>query len=369
MKPRVIPLMHKEFIHIIRDPRSLILIFLWPLLMILLYGHAITFDIKEINLGLVDYDRSPQSRELFMRLISSGYFKISAHLENRSQIEEALLDRRVLAAIIIPQGYAKSVATQFKTEVQVIVDGSNANTATVAINYLKTFMISYSLQMNAQVLRPPLQVEPRIWYNPNLSSTNFIVPGLVAVIMMMICALLTSVTIVRERETGTMEQILVSPIRSIEIIIGKITPYVLLALLDAAMVIAFGRFAFSVPFRGSVLLLFVMLIAFVFASLSVGVFISARAKSQQVAMMASMVITMLPSILLSGFIYRISSLPTVLQIISYIVPAKYFLVIIRGIMLKGIGLDYLYQPPLFLLTFGTLLLAISVKRFKTRLEG
>jgi ABC-2 type transport system permease protein len=369
MKSRIFPLMRKEFIHIIRDSRSLTLVFLWPLLMILLYGYAITFDIKEIKLGLLDYDRSHESRELVKGLISSNYFKIVANPQNRQEIEEAIMHRRMIGALIVPEGYGKNIRTKAQTALQLIVDGSNSNDATVAINYLRAFTLSYSLQLNAELFSAPVAVQPRIWYNPDLTSTDFIVPGLVAVIMMMICALLTSVTIVRERETGTMEQILVSPIRSIEIIVGKIAPYVVLALMNAALVIGFGLLVFGVPFRGSVLLLFVMIIVFVYASLSVGVFISALTKTQQVAMMASMIVTMLPSFLLSGFIYRISLLPKLLQIISYIVPAKYFLVVIRGIMLKGTGLAYLYPQPLFLLIFGTILIVFSVQKFKTRLEG
>jgi ABC-2 type transport system permease protein len=337
--------------------------------MILLYGYAITFDVKEIRLGVVDEDRTPASRALVDDLISSKYFILSSRLQDRSEIEEALLNRRMLAVVVIPAGFSADRGSKPLTEVQVIIDGSNANTATVAINYIKSFFISYSLAINEKVLKPPVDLQPRVWYNPDLKSAHFIVPGLVAVIMMLICALLTSVTVARERETGTMEQILVSPIRSVEIIFGKTVPYMLLALLDAVLVVVFALVVFGVPFRGDPLWLLAFSIVYVYACLSFGIFISARVKTQQVALMAAQLATVLPSVLLSGFIFPILSLPMVLQLVTYIVPAKYFLVIIRGIMLKGIGGPMLWQPALFLAIFGTVLLLISVGRFKTNLEG
>jgi ABC-2 type transport system permease protein len=369
MKLRIIPIIHKEFIHIIRDPRSLAIAFLLPIMMILLYGYAITFDVKEIKLGILDQDKSSASRELVDRLTSSHYFKITAWLSNRDEVEPAMLERKILAALVIPTDYARLRQTERNVQLQVLVDGSNSNTAIIAINYIKTFLLTYSLETNSLILKPPLQLQPRVWYNPDLTSTVFIVPGLVAVIMMLICALLTSITIVRERETGTMEQILVSPIHATEIIFGKIVPYVLLALLDAIMIIILARVIFQVPFRGNPLLLLLCSLVYVYAALSLGVFISTRAKTQQVAMIMAQLITTLPSMLLSGFIFPILSMPFVLQLISYLVPARYFLVIIRGIMLKGVGLGYFYQPIIILLIFGTVLQLLSVKRFKTNLEG
>lgn len=369
MKPRIVPIIQKEFLHIIRDSRSLIIIFILPILMILLYGYAITFDIKEIHLGILDEDRTSMSRELVTKLTASGYFKITADLNNRGEIEEAMLWRKLLVALVIPLGFGQKIETEPVTQLQLLVDGAHSNAATVAINYMKSFLLNYSLELNATVLRPPIGIEPRVWYNPELTSSVFIVPGLVAVIMMLICALLTSVTIARERETGTMEQILVSPIRPLEIIFGKIAPYILLALADAMIIIICARLIFHVPFRGNPWLLLLGVIVYIYASLSLGVFISARVKSQQIAMMLAQISTTLPSMMLSGFIFPILSMPKVLQLISYLVPARYFLVIIRGIMLKGVGLHYFYHQIIFLLVFGTVLLSISVKRFKINLEG
>jgi ABC-2 type transport system permease protein len=369
MKPRIIAIVQKEFLHIIRDPRSLVIVFLMPIIMVLLYGYAITFDIKEIQLGILDEDRTPASRGLVQRLISSDYFKITTELQSRNEIEEGMLYRRFLAVLVIPIDYAKMLKTNPQTQVQLIVDGANSNTATVAINYAKSFLMTYSLEINTQILNPTLELEPRVWFNPDMKSAHFIVPGLVAVIMMLICTLLTSITITRERESGTMEQILVSPIRPYEIIFGKIAPYVVLALMDAIIVVVCAKLIFGVPFRGNPLLLLLFCLFYVYTALSLGVFISARVKTQQVAMMLAQLTTTLPAIMLSGFIFPILSLPIALQIVSYLVPAKYFLIIIRGIMLKGIGFRYFHLEAIFLLAFGTLLLLVSVNRFKTNLEG
>ncbi len=369
MKPRVFCIMHKEFIHIMRDPRSLAIVFLLPVMMILLYGYAITFDIKNITLAILDQDRSAASRRLVERLTSSDYFRVTAHLQERREIETGFMQRRMRATLVIPVDFEKGLTQRPETAIQLVVDGANANTATIAINYLKSFLLNYSLELNQGSLQPPLRIEPRVWYNPDLKSAHFIVPGLVAIIMMMICALLTSMTIARERETGTLEQIFVSPVRPAEIIVGKTAPYIVLALLDALVIIVFGGQVFGVPVAGSFILLMAFVLIFIFASLSIGVFISTRARTQQVALLAAMAGTLLPSILLSGFVFPIFAMPQVLQWLTYIVPAKYFLIQARGVMLKGVGWNYLYEPTIFLLAVGMLLLAVSVKRFKTNLEG
>ncbi len=369
MNHRIFSLIRKEFIHILRDWRSLLILFLLPILMILLYGYAITFEVKEINLAILDQDATTASRNLISDLTSSKYFKITHALTDRKEMEAVFLQRRALALLVIPIGFARDVIAKSVTDVQLIVDGANANTATIAANYFKVFLAARSLANNQSSLPVSAEIKTQICYNPNLKSTDFIVPGLTVVIMMMICTLLTSISIARERETGTMEQILVSPIRPIEIIIGKISPYLLLALLDAAGIIAFSTLVFKVPFRGSPVLLLVLSVFFVYAALSIGVLISIRARTQQSAMIASNVTFELPSLLLSGFIYPLSSLPQLLQFVSDFIPTKHFIIINRGIMLKGIGFSYVYPQVLFLFLFGTTLLVLSIFLFKTRLEG
>jgi len=368
MKSRIIPVIRKELIHILRDPRSLIIIFVMPTLMILLFGYAITFDIKDIKIAVLDQDRSQSSRQLVDKFTNTNYFRIAGELTSRKQIEPKMKRRQIVAAVIIPSGFGRDLVSLPVSPVQILIDGSNANTATIVINYVTAAINNYNLDINRNI-RIPVQIQPRIWYNPDLDSTNFIVPGLLAVLMMMICAMLTSITISREKETGTMEQILVSPIKSHEIIIGKVIPYILVSFLVASAVLMFAQIVFNVPVRGSMLLLALLSLVFIYASLSLGVFISSKAKTQQVALMLSLVGTLLPSILLSGFIFPIFAMPKVLQYLSYIVPAQYYLIIVRGILLKGIGIQYLYAPVIFLFIFGTLLLAISMRNFKTNLEG
>jgi len=368
VKSRVVSIIQKEFLHIIRDTRSLIIVFLLPITQILMYRYAITFDIREIRLGILDWDRTPASRDVVRSLTSSHYFRVVAEWEKRSEMEAAMLESKVQAALIVSNGFGKMIQTKADTPVQWIVDGANSNTATVAINYAKAFFMAYSLDLNVQTISFPVEVHPRIWYNPDLKSVFFIVPGLMAVIMMMICVMLTSTTIARERETGTMEQILVSPIGRVEIIVGKFLPYVLLALIDALLIVVCARVIFGVPFRGQPLLMLLLIIVYVYAALSMGVFISARVQTQQVAMTAAQISTTLPSVMLSGFIFPIQSMPLILRLVSYVVPARYFLTIVRGIMLKGVGFGTLYKPALFLFGFGTLLLLFSMGRFKTTLE-
>ncbi len=369
MKSRIIPIIRKEFIHILRDPRSLAIIFIMPTLMVMLFGYAITFDIKNINMAVLDQDNSRASRELIDQFSNSGYFTIVKYLNNREEIEENIMFRQFIAAIVIPNDYQESLDTGNPAQIQLLVDGSNANTATIVINYIRAAMSALTLNINANIIKMPINIEPRFLYNPDLKSSHFIVPGLLAVLMMMICAMLTSITIAREKETGTMEQIIVSPVKSREIIIGKVTPYIGVAFLVSSAVLIFSKVVFNVPIRGNILLLALFSLVFIYASLSIGVFISTKAKTQQVALMLSMVGTLLPSILLSGFMFPVFAMPLFLRIMSYIVPAKYFIVITRGIMLKGIGAEVLFPQALFLFVIGTILLFISSKNFKTNLES
>ncbi len=344
------------------------IIALLPVLQVLMYGYAITFDIREIRIGILDRDRSPASREMLRNLTSSHYFTVVEEWSGRSEIDEALLASRVQAALVIPSDFEKSLRTENEIPVQFIVDGANSKTAVVIMNYARIFFMSYSLGLDVRPFGSPVEVHPRVWYNPDLKSVHFIVPGLVAVFMMMICVLLTSTTIARERETGTMEQILVSPVGRAEMISGKFLPYVALAVLDAILVVVFSLVVFRVPFRGNPLLMLLLTVVYVYSALSIGLLISSRVKSQQVAMVAAQVLTTLPSVLLSGFIFPVASLPLFLKVVSVLVPARYFLTIIRGIMLKGVGFGVVYRPALFLFIFGTVLILLSLGRFRTDLE-
>jgi ABC-2 type transport system permease protein len=366
-RPNLLPIIRKEFIHILRDPRSLSIVLIMPLIQLLLYSYAINMDVRDIKLAVLDESRTPASRELVRRFTGSGYFVQRASLDNRDQIEELFRRGTVKAVLAIPRNYAESVKTRVSTPVQILVDGSDSNTGAVILNTAQQLLTTASLDLSA-VGFTPFQIRANIWYNPEQKSTYFIVPGLTAVIMMMICALLTSITIAREKETGTLEEILVAPVRPYELIIGKVLPYVALASADALIILLVGRIWFGIPFRGSPLVLTVFSLIYLLTSLSLGVLISTVARSQQVAMMMANLITMLPSVLLSGFIFPISSMPKWLQIVTYIIPARYFLEIIRGVLLKGNGFDVLWPQAAFLLGLAVLLLTVSVKRFKVRLE-
>jgi len=368
MNKRFLAIIRKELIHIVRDYRSLFITIVMPLLMVIIYGNAIKLDIKEIPLGVIDYNRTHFSRQLIDKFIQSGYFKLAAFPDQQGEIEHLFKRREIKVALVIPADFSRDIHTNAHTQIQCIIDGSNSNTATVINNYVKVILTQYSMELNSQIAKLAIQIESRVWYNPDLDSAHFIIPGLVAVILMMICALLTSITIAKEKETGTMEQILVSPIKPLEIIFGKVLPYVIISFIDGALILIAARFGFGIPIKGSILLLALLSLVYVYAALSIGVFISTRVKTQQIAMMVALLITILPSIMLSGFIFPIASMPLVLKIISYIVPAKYFLVIIRGIVLKDATFSVLWIQTLFLFMLGSILLLSSTAKFKTKLD-
>ncbi|MGQ9560392.1 MAG: ABC transporter permease [Candidatus Oleimicrobiaceae bacterium] len=368
MRSRLLTIAHKEVLHIRRDRRSLIIILLLPLIMMVLYGYAITFDVKHINIAVIDRDKSPASRELVASFTGGGLFRVAAWPQEVREVERLMRRGKIHAALVIPRGYQRHLRTKPATAVELLLDGSNANTATIVLNYTRMLLANVCLATVPEVA-VPFEVRPLVLYNPEQRSMVFVVPGLVAVLIMMICALLTSIAVSRERETGTMEQILVSPIHSLELVLGKVLPYVAVALLDATSVVVFSVLVFRIPFRGSAALLLGLSVFFVYASLSLGVLISSRATTQRAALMGAVIATLLPSILLSGFIFPIRSMPKALQVLTYLVPARYYLRIIRGIMLKGIGAVYLWQDVLWLFAFGTLLLTVSIGRFRTRLEG
>jgi ABC-2 type transport system permease protein len=368
LRSRTAALARKEVLHILRDPRSLLIIFMLPLLMMMIFGYAIDMDLKNIRLGALDYDMSPKSRDLLERLNASPNFEITRRLSRRSQIKEMILARRIRAAVVIPVGFGEDINQKTLTPVQVIVDGADANSASIIINFLQAFVADYSMDQSAAGIEPPLQVRHRIFYNPEMESVNFVVPGLIAIFLMMVCAMLTSVTIAREKETGTLEQILVSPIRRHEVILGKVIPYVALSFLVGSVILAFSYFWFKVPFLGSAALLAFLSLFYLFTALAFGLLISTAAPNQQMAMVTSLVSTILPAVMLSGFIFPIPSMPKVLQWLSYIIPARYFLLVIRGIMLKGIGFEVAWPWILPLAGLAIWFLFVAGRRFKLKLS-
>lgn len=364
---RTMALARKEVIHIIRDPRSLIIIFIMPLVMMTIFGYAIDMDLKNIRLGVLDYDRSPASKTFLDNLDASPNFEIRRRLSNREDIERMILTRSIRAALVIPENFGESLGKNQYTPIQVIVDGADANSANIIINFLQAFIADYSLGLTEIPISYPLEVRLRMFYNPGMKSANFIVPGLIAVFLMMVCAMLTSITIARERETGTLEQILVSPIRKHEVILGKVLPYVVLSFLVGSVILGFSYFFFKVPFEGSLALLAALSVVYLFTALAFGLLISTVAPNQQMAMVISLVSTILPVIMLSGFIFPLASMPKILQWVSYIIPARYYLLVIRGIMLKGIGIETAWPWILPLVGLALWFLGVAAARFKLKL--
>ncbi|MFN2238584.1 MAG: ABC transporter permease [Thermoanaerobaculia bacterium] len=360
----------KETIQIRRDPRSLLLAFAVPILLLVIFGYAISWDIRHIALAVLDEDRSPESRELIDAFRASGYFDLEHQLESPAEIER-LLDRNdAQIVLVIPNDFSERLGTQSPPQVQAVVDGSDANTATIVIAYAEAITVQYSSRLNASVrpARFPVEVASRVWYNEELLSRNMIVPGLVAVIMSIIAALLTSLTIAREWERGTMEQLASTPVSRLEVVVGKLIPYIAIGLIDIAITVVLGIALFQVPFRGSVLLLFVLSLLFLIGALGFGIFISAVAKSQMLATQAAMVVTYLPALLLSGFMFSIDAMPPLLRAITYLIPARYFLVVTRGIFLKGVGADVLRTQAVLMVVFAIVGLGLAVAKFRKEID-
>jgi len=366
---RLLAVARKELLQLRRDPRSLALAFVLPLLLLVLFGYAITWDVRDIETAVLDQDRSARSRELLDAFSASGYFEIERHLADASEIRP-LLDRgEVRLVLVIPPDYSQELAQDGAAgaDLQALLDGSDANTATIALGYARGVVASLAGGPGGRP-RTPLEVASRVWYNEELESRNMIVPGLVAVIMMIIAAMLTSLTIAREWERGTMEQLAATPVTRLEVVLGKLLPYLGIGLLDVVTSSLLGVLLFGVPFRGSPALLMVLSFFFLLGSLGLGMFISARTKSQLLATQVAMIATFLPAFLLSGFMFAISVMPAALRAVTYLVPARYFLVVTRGIFLKGVGVEVLRVQGLLMVAYAAVGLALAVASFKKELD-
>lgn len=363
---RILPIIRKEFVHISRDFRTLVIVIAMPIAMLFLYGFAINMELQNVNVIVLDHDDSVESRALIDRFEGSDFFTVSHFSGPESELESFFERRMARMILIIASDFAEDFTRQPQSSVQVLIDASDPNAALAIRNYAEAVFRTFSLDHGTL---PIFDIETAVWYNPSMKSAYFFVPGLAALILIMISALLTSIAIVREKETGTMEQILVSPIRPQEIIIGKVVPYIFLAFVDLLIILGIARVVFDVPFEGNLVLLLLSSLLFIFVALSLGLLISTRANTQQVAMMGALMATLLPTVILSGFIFPISSFPEILQVVSYLVPARYFMVVIRGIMLKGNTLIQLWPQIAILVGIGLFLLIVSTKRFNTTIEA
>ena len=366
---RLFAMARKETLQLRRDSRSLVTAFLYPALMIVFFGYVITFDIRDINVAVFDQDHTQRSRELIEAFESAGDFRVTHRLSRYQEIQP-LLDRgAVRMALVIPPGFQRDLSAGRPAAVQALVDGADANTAGIALNYAGSIVTAYSARvvLRASQQRTPIVAQSRVWYNESLKSSNMIVPGLVAVIMMVIAAMLSALTVAREWDRGTMEQLAATPVHRVEVILGKLLPYLAIGLIDVIAAIVIGRLVFHVPFRGSPVLLVALATLFLIGSLGLGIFISAAAKSQLLATQISLLATYLPSLLLSGLIFDLASMPLVLRTVSLVVPARYFIVVLRGIFLKGVGPEVLWIQGLAMIVFAVLGLTLAVHAFRKEL--
>lgn len=363
---RFLAIARKEWIQLRRDPRSMALAFLLPFALLIFFGYAITWDVRNIEIAVLDQDRSARSRELIDAFRSSGYFSVTEHLERDAQVADHVGRGGVKGVLVIPAGFQADLAAARTAPVQLILDGADANTATIALGFADAIVgrWSASVLLQGRELAPPILPEVRTWYNPTLESRNMIVPGLIAVIMMVIAAMLTALTIAREWERGTMEQLAATPVHRLEVIGGKLLPYLVIGVLDVAVTVVVGITLFGVPLRGSVVLLFLLTVLFLIGALGLGIFISAAAKSQFLATQVAMIATLLPAMLLSGFLFEIASMPRPLQAITLLVPARYFVVVTRGIFLKGVGVEALWVQCAFMVAFAVVGIGLAVRVFR-----
>ncbi len=374
MVRRIVAVIYKEYLHISRDRIALIMLIFFPVFVLFLLGYAINLDITHIPLAVYDQDCSQDSRALVDTFVQSGYFDLTYRLFTDRQINSLVDKRAVQAVLCIPTDFSRNVHKGKETPVQLIIDGADNNTATIVMGYAQTIIASFSRKVLAELLihqgmtftapLPSVDLRPYVLYNPELTSALFLIPGIIAMILIAITVTRISITIVREKERGTMEGLLVAPLKPIELMIGKIVPYILIAYVSLVLIIILSRFIFQVPFRGNLLTLFGLSGLFIAACLGIGLYISNVAQTSQTAWLMGFLSSILPAIILSGFIFPIESMPLIIQLITYLFPTRYFLVILRGIILKGVGITILYPEAFILMFFALVTISLSALRFK-----
>lgn len=372
---RINAVARKEFLHVLRDFRSLGMAIAIPLLMLVLFGYALTLDVDRVPLLVWDQSGTQASRDFVSLFTGSRYFSLRGYVDNYREIERAIDEGRATVALVVPRTFAAGVETNRPERVQMLVDASDSNTATIALGYGNSIVRSYSQGLAlAEIHRSggrsidmPLDVRPRVWFNADMQSKNFIVPGLIAVIMMVIAAMLTSLCIAREWERGTMEQLVSTPVTGPELVLGKLLPYFAIGMFDMLLAVLMGQFLFHIPFRGSLLLLTAVASVFLAGVLSMGILISIVAKNQLLASQMAMTLTFLPAFLLSGLMIPINNMPLAIRWVTYFVPARYFVTLLRGIYLKGVGLEVLAMETLLLSVFGVAMVLLAIALFKKKL--
>jgi len=370
---RIRSIAKKEFIQITRDRRTLGLVFFIPFLLFIIFGYAVTNNITNVSTVVLDMDRSQESRDFVAEFTASGYFRVVDYVGSMEDVRAAIDSGRAKIGLVFPAGFSRDIHRGEPAPVQMLVDGSDPAIAQNALLSGQAIAQSISAQLLAArvggarpVFLSPIDLRPRVWYNPSMDSVDFNIPGLVGLVLQTSTLVLTAFSLVRERERGTMEQLIVTPVRAHELMIGKLVPYVVIAFINVGLVLTVGYFWFGVPMNGSVWLLLALSFFFLIGSLGIGLFISTISKTQAEAMQTSMFV-ILPSILLSGFVFPREPMPTVLRAIGYGIPLTYFLKILRGIVLKGVGLNYLWPEVAFLAIFGVAVMGLAILNFRKRL--
>ena len=366
---RFIGFIKKEFYHIFRDRRSLFILFGMPIMQIMLFGFAITNEINNVDIAILNNSKDTKTEEIINKIASSKYFSVDDFIQNENEIEAIFKKGKVKAVLNFETDFSKKLITENNATIQIITDATDPNTANTISNYVSAILQNYSKNNNKNI-KLAYQIVPktRMVYNQELKSVFMFVPGVMTIILMLVSAMMTSISITREKELGTMEILLVSPLKPFQVIIGKVVPYIFLSIINAIVIIVLSMFVFKMPVEGSLFLLGAESILFIITSLSLGILISTVSATQQTAMMISLMALMLPVILLSGFIFPITSMPVPLQILSDIIPAKWFIIIIKGIMLKGIGLAFIWKETLILVAMTLFFIVVSIKKYKIRLE-
>ncbi len=366
---RFIGFIKKEFYHIFRDRRSLFILFGMPIAQILLFGFAITNEINNVDIAIFDHSKDNTTEEIINKIAASKYFSIKQLITREADIASVFQKGQVKAVLNFEKDFSKNLIKDHKATIQVITDATDPNTANTITNYINAILQQYQKELNKDItIAYQIIPQTRMVYNPELKSVYMFVPGVMTIILMLVSAMMTSISITREKELGTMEILLVSPLRPFQVIIGKVVPYIFLSIINAIVIVMLSIFIFNMPVQGSLILLGLESVLFIITSLALGILISTISATQQTAMMISLMGLMLPVILLSGFIFPISSMPMPLQIISNIIPAKWFIIILKAIMLKGVGMQFIWKETLILLGMTVFFIALSVKKYKIRLE-
>lgn len=363
-----ITFLNKEFAHVLRDRKTLLILFGMPIMQILIFGFALTNEVKNSKVVIVDYAKDVASQKIISRIEASRYFDIEQTLINATQIEDAFQRGIIKVALIFPSDFNNDLMHLNKAQIQIIADASDPNTANTLTNYLSAIIQDYQNDIENSSAAP-YRIEPqtRMLYNPQLKGVHNFVPGVIALVLMLVCVMMTAVSIVREKETGTMEILLVSPFKPLMVMVSKAIPYLILSLINVTSILLLSVFVLKVPVNGSLPLLFAESTLFIITCLTLGIFISVKTNSQQVAMLISLMGMLLPTILFSGFMFPIENMPKALQVFSNVVPAKWFYIIVKSIMIKGVGFSGIWKETLILCGITVFLLIVSLKNFKIRL--